>query len=108
MLTIVRWNFNKPLSRENQIQGIPEWFPTETYDIRAKVAASDLATLQKLSDEARRLVFRKVLTDRLKFAWHFADIDSPVYDLVIANSGLKIKEASLASLAPTTPKLITH
>ena len=104
MLTIVRWNFNNSSLRQSQLQGVPDWFTTDNYDIRAKVANSDIAAWQKLSDGARRLVFRKMLVERFKFAWHFADIDSPVYNLVIAKGGLKIKEAKPDEVSPYNSK----
>jgi len=100
LLEIVRWNFNKSALREDQLQGIPNWFTTDNYEIRAKIAESDIATWQKLDDEARRLVFRKVLAQRFKFACHFVDVEVPVYNLVIAKGGLKMKEAKPGEISP--------
>ena len=104
MIEIVRWNFNKPSLREKQVQGIPDWFTTDNYEIHAKVADSDVAPWQKLSDGTRRLVFRKMLVERFKFAWHFTDIDSPVYNLVVDKGGLKIKEAKPGEVSPYNSK----
>jgi len=102
LFEIIRWNFNVSMLRGDQIQGAPEWFTSvdENYEIRAKVAAADVAAWQKLSDGARRLVFRKVLVDRFKFAWHFADVEQPVYFLVVAKGGPKFKEAKADELSP--------
>jgi uncharacterized protein (TIGR03435 family) len=99
---IIRWNFNVGTLRGDQIQGAPGWFssPDENYEIQAKIAESDIATWQKLDDEARRLVFRKVLADRFKFASHFVDVEVPVYNLVIAKGGLKMKEAKPGEISP--------
>jgi uncharacterized protein (TIGR03435 family) len=73
---------------------VPKWYGTDRYDIRAKVAGSDLDKWHKLNEEARRLVLRKVLAERFKLACHFADVDGPVYNLVIDKGGLKMQEAS--------------
>jgi uncharacterized protein (TIGR03435 family) len=86
--------------REDQLEGVPQWFATDNYEIHAKVADADVAAWQKLTDGSRRLIFRKVLVDRFKFAWHFADVDAPVYNLVVAKSGLKIKEAGPDDVSP--------
>ena len=60
--------------------------------------------LEKLDDAARRLVFRKVLVERFKLVCHFVDIDRPVYNLVIAKGGLKMKEATPGDIKRFTGK----
>jgi uncharacterized protein (TIGR03435 family) len=99
---ILRWNYNVGTLNRDQIQGAPDWFSSidENYEIHAKVAPSDVATWQKLDDEGRRLVFRKVLAERFKFACHFVDVEVPVYNLVIAKGGLKMKEAKPGEISP--------
>jgi uncharacterized protein (TIGR03435 family) len=100
MLEIVRWNFNMTMLRQDQLQGVPDWFTTDNYEIRAKVAESDIAAWKKLGEGGHRLVFRKFLADRFRFAWHFSDVDSPIYNMVIAKGGLKIKEAGPDEASP--------
>jgi uncharacterized protein (TIGR03435 family) len=73
---------------------------TDRYDIRAKVAAEDVDAWHKLNEEARRLMLRTVLAERLKFACHFADNEVPVYNLVIAKGGLKMTEAKPDEISP--------
>ena len=99
---IILWNYHVGTLRADQLQGAPGWFSSvdENYEIHAKIAPSDVATWQKLDDEARRLVFRKVLADRFKFACHFVDVEGPVYNLVIAKGGLKMKEAKPGEISP--------
>lgn len=92
---IIRWDFNLGSGwRDDQFQGTPKWYSTDEFVIQAKVADSDVAAWQKLDDAARRLVFRKVLVERFKLDCHFADVDQPMYNLVIAKGGLKVKEAT--------------
>lgn len=100
LLEIVRWNFNMTMMREDQLQNAPKWFTTDNYEIRAKVAEADIAAWKKIGEGGHRLVFRKLLADRFKFAWHFADVDSPIFNLVITKSGLKIKEAGPDEASP--------
>jgi len=92
---IIRWDFNLGFAwRDDQLQGTPKWFTTDDFVIQAKVADSDVAAWQKLDDAARRLVFRKVLVERFKLACHYEYVDRPVYNLVIAKGGPKMKEAT--------------
>ena len=100
LFEIVRWNFNKSSLRQDQLQGVPDWFYTDNYEIHAKVADSDVAAWQKIGEGGHRMVFRKMLADRFKAAWHFADIDSPVYNLVVDKRGLKIEEAKPGEGSP--------
>jgi uncharacterized protein (TIGR03435 family) len=100
LFEIVRWNFNKSSLRQDQLQGVPDWFYTDNYEIHAKVADSDVAAWQKIGEGGHRMVFRKMLADRFKAAWHFADIDSPIYNLVIDKRGLKIEEAKPGEASP--------
>jgi bla regulator protein BlaR1 len=99
---IVQWNYGVKVLREDQVLGAPGWFSSidENYEIHAKVAPEDVPAWQKLDEEARRLVFRKVLTDRFKFACHFVEVEVPVYNLVTAKGGLKMKEAKPGEVSP--------
>jgi uncharacterized protein (TIGR03435 family) len=100
LFDIIRWNHNNSMFHEDQIVDAPKWFLTDCYTIRAKVADSDVEAWHKLNDAARRLVFRKLLVERFKFTYHFADVDQPVYNLVVAKGGLKIQEAKPGEVSP--------
>jgi uncharacterized protein (TIGR03435 family) len=98
---MVRWAYHLGNRwGEAEQQDVPKWYMIDRYDIQAKVAGSDVATWHKLNEEARRLVFRKVLAERFKFACHFADVEVPVYNLVIAKGGVKMKEAKPDEISP--------
>ena len=99
--SLVRWAYHLGHRwGEAEHQDVPKWTMTDRYDIRAKVAAEDVAAWYKLNEEARRLVLRKVLAERFKLACHFADVEQPVYNLVIANGGLKMQEAKPGEVSP--------
>jgi len=98
---MVRWAYHLGHRwGEPEHPDVPKWYGTDRYDIRAKVAGSDLDKWHKLNEEARRLVLRKVLAERFKFACHFADADGPVYNLVIDKGGLKMQEAKPGEISP--------
>ncbi|MGP8260763.1 MAG: TIGR03435 family protein [Acidobacteriaceae bacterium] len=79
---------------------VPKWYASDRYDIRAKVAAEDVDAWHKLNEEGRRLVLRKVLAERFKLVCHFENVEMPVYNLVIAKSGLKMTEAKPGEVSP--------
>lgn len=99
---IVQWAYHLVNAwRDDQYDGAPKWFDKQRYDIRAKVAASDVEAWRKLDKEARRQMLRKVLAERFHLACHFAVVENqPVYNLVVAKGGLKIKEAKPGEISP--------
>ncbi|HEV2645482.1 MAG TPA: TIGR03435 family protein [Acidobacteriaceae bacterium] len=98
---IVRWSYKLGNGwRAEQFHGAPKWFTIDNFDIHAKVADADMPAWLKLSDVDRRIIFRKALSDRFGLTVHFQDVDMPVFYLVIAKGGLKIKEAKPGELSP--------
>jgi uncharacterized protein (TIGR03435 family) len=79
--------------KQEQISGAPSWVESARYDIQAKVADSDVATLRRLSMGERESMLQPVLTDRFKLKVHRGQQELPVYELVIAKKGPKLKEA---------------
>jgi len=73
------------------ISGGPSWTDSIGFDLDAKVAASDVETFKKLSPAQRRLMLQKLLAERFHLAAHIETKTLPVYDLVIANGGSKLK-----------------
>lgn len=80
-----------------QIVGMPPWAETELYDIEAKADADAANRWQRLTSKERQKeeqpMMQALLVDRCKFKFHFEKKELPVYDLVIAKSGSKMKEA---------------
>jgi uncharacterized protein (TIGR03435 family) len=79
--------------KQEQISGAPSWVESARYDIQAKVAGSDVAALRRLSMGGRNSMLQQVLTDRFKLKVHRGQQELPVYELVIAKKGPKLKEA---------------
>jgi uncharacterized protein (TIGR03435 family) len=80
-----------------QIMGLPSWSESDLYDIEAKVDADTASKWQRLTARERqkreRPMMQALLIDRCRLKFHFEKKELPVYDLVISNSGAKMKEA---------------
>ncbi len=81
------------------ITGLPAWADSETYDIEAKVAASDLAAFHKLLPMQRNPMMLSILADRFHFAFHFETRTLPAYTLVVSKGGPRLKQVEPATLA---------
>ena len=80
--------------KEDQLSGLPIWADSARFDIDAKVAGADVAELQKLKNDQRRLLLLPLLADRFKLTVHDETKILPVYELVVAKNGSKLKEAT--------------
>ena len=77
---------------DDRILGAPAWVTTARFDIEAKVADPDLPAWGKLTFEERRRMLQPLLEDRFKLKFHYETKILPVYALVIAKGGSKMKE----------------
>lgn len=73
------------------ISGGPSWGNSTGFDIQAKVAAEDVPLFKNLPARQRGLMLRKLLTDRFHLAVHTETKTLPVYNLVVASGGSKLK-----------------
>jgi uncharacterized protein (TIGR03435 family) len=73
-----------------QISGAPDWVKSEGFDIVAK-AEGDLRGGRML------LALRTLLEDRFQLKVHREAREGPVYNLVVARSGLKLQESKEGS-----------
>ena len=82
---------------DNQISGAPNWANSEQYDIEAKMDRSVADQLQKHSEEQQKverdLMLQALLADRFRLSLHRASKELPVYALVIAKNGPKLRQA---------------
>jgi uncharacterized protein (TIGR03435 family) len=80
-----------------RIVGMPEWANITNsggYEINAKVAAQDVARYGKLSREEKLQMLQPLLEDRFRLKAHLETRVMPVYELVVAKGGPKLKEAT--------------
>lgn len=82
---------------DKQIVGLLPWTDTDLYDVEAKVDADTANRWHRLTSAERRKeeqpMMQALLIDRCKLNFHFETKELSVYDLVIAKSGSKMKQA---------------
>ncbi len=93
MFRIIAFAYNR--SRNDLIEGLPDWTRDERWDVQAKVADEDLSSFQNLTFEQKKLLLQVVLKERCNLRAHMAKKKVPVYALVVAKSGLRLHEASV-------------
>jgi uncharacterized protein (TIGR03435 family) len=81
----------------DQIVGLPNWGNSERFDIEAKVASDDVAAFRRLTLDQVRSMGRPILTDRFKFVGHEEKRVLPLYALVVAKDGSKLKPSTLSA-----------
>jgi len=89
--------------RPDLISGIPGWANSTRFDVNAKVSDPDADALKKLSREQRRTMMLALLNDRFHLRAHIEVKTLPVYDLVIAKGGPKLKEDVAAPATSPDP-----
>lgn len=84
--------------RESQVVGMPGWAESERYDVEVRVEPDTAEAWKKLSEKERwnqeQPMLQALLADRCQLKVHGKTAEMPVYDLVIAKGGLKMKEAA--------------
>lgn len=83
---------------DDRILGEPAWVKNR-YDIEAKVDPDDAPRLKNLKMEERRGMLLPLLEDRFNLKYHHETRELPMYALVVAKGGLKMKAS-----APDPPK----
>jgi uncharacterized protein (TIGR03435 family) len=93
---LVQYAYSLP--NEGQVSGAPDWAKSEWFDVQVKIGAADLAEMQKLSraesDARRRLMMQALLAERFQLKAHSETKQVPVYELVVAKGGAKLKDAA--------------
>lgn len=82
--------------RDFQVSGGPAWIASDRFDIVAKVEDSRAQEIQKLLPVQRldemRLLIRSLVADRFKLSVSHQTKELPIYALVVAKGGSKLKE----------------
>src|SRR5262249_17917423 len=73
-----------------QIVGGPSWIDSDRYDIQAKADCSGGV----LSREQTQLMVQSMLEDRFQLKAHMETRELPIYNLVVAKDGPKIKPSA--------------
>jgi uncharacterized protein (TIGR03435 family) len=82
----------------DQISGLPDWAERENFDVEGKLDVDTAEVFAKLprTDQIKQsaLMLQNLLADRFKLRVRIEMKDLPVYNLVVAKNGIKMKEAS--------------
>jgi uncharacterized protein (TIGR03435 family) len=79
----------------SRILGAPDWMKSSTfYDIVAKVAGEDVAAYGKLSHDDRSRMMQSLLAERFHLKAHMEQREIPIYQMVVAKGGSKLKSAT--------------
>jgi uncharacterized protein (TIGR03435 family) len=87
---------------EDRILGEPVWIKSNRYDIEAKVAPEDAPKLKDLKVDQRNAMMLQLLVDRFNLKYHHEKRELPMYALVVAKNGLKMKPTKADDSAPGT------
>ncbi|WP_109486921.1 TIGR03435 family protein [Occallatibacter savannae] len=94
---------------ESQITGYPGWVNSEHFDIEAKMDADTAAAYRALRGEASKqqwhAFMQQILDERFGMKFHVEKRELPVYNLVVAKQGVKLKisapeETGSSSMGP--------
>jgi uncharacterized protein (TIGR03435 family) len=84
------------MKSDTQLIGAPAWSNSEFFDVQAKASEADIQSAKPLPMDAQmnnlRLKVQSLITDRFQLKAHFESRELPVYALVVAKGGLKMKE----------------
>jgi uncharacterized protein (TIGR03435 family) len=82
------------IHENNRILNAPEWVKGPgMWQIDAKVAGEDVAAFQKLTRDQHMRMLQPLLADRFHLKAHIEQREMPIYELVVAKGGSKLKEA---------------
>ena len=85
------------LKMPDMISGLPGWADSAAFDIEAKMDAETVAALKTMpkeqAGEQQRQMMQAMLADRFKLRVHHETKELPIYSLVIAKGGFKLKDA---------------
>jgi uncharacterized protein (TIGR03435 family) len=92
---LIQYAYN--LKTDDLISGLPGWTNSPRFDVEAKMDADAVTAQRKLPGEEgtaqRRLMMRSLLADRFRLKVHDESKELPIYALVVAKGGFKLKDA---------------
>ncbi|HEY6849483.1 MAG TPA: TIGR03435 family protein [Terracidiphilus sp.] len=93
---------------DDRIFGEPGWVKSDRFNIEAKVSADDTPRLKGLKIDERRAMVVQLLEDRFGLKFHHETRDLPMYNLVIAKSGIRMQPAKEQVPAQARHMLMAH
>jgi uncharacterized protein (TIGR03435 family) len=77
--------------RQDLITGGPGWVDSTGFDVEAKVSAEDVEAFKKLNGRQRNTLLQALLADRFHLKVHHETKILPMYDLLLAKGGSRMK-----------------
>jgi bla regulator protein blaR1 len=98
-------DFAYTIDDDRQVVGLSGWMSSHRYDIDAKVGDADVAAMSKLPPhygawDPYRFMQQSLLADRFKLKVHFETRELPIYALVVAKGGPKLKASAMDPANP--------
>jgi uncharacterized protein (TIGR03435 family) len=79
------------------VTGLPDWAKSDHFSVQAKMSPDQVTAFAKLNldeqNQRRRVMLQALLADRFNLKVHMVNRQVPVYELVVAKGGLKMKES---------------
>jgi uncharacterized protein (TIGR03435 family) len=97
-ITLISEGYSVPANPSDRLSTLPPWVYSERYDIEAK--ASSGAKQMSLDGNASKPVrdmFRQILADRFHLVMRAENRTVPVYALVVARGGPKMKQSNVSN-----------
>ncbi len=93
-----------------QLVGFPQGFDSQHYDVDAKMSEQAAEKWRNLPTKQRYAalapMYRAMLADRCQMRAHYEDKEQPIYELVIAKAGIKMKRST--DNEPSTYRSLDH
>jgi len=109
---LIKFAYNRSFGSDQQIAGGPSWIASAKFDIVAKESEEAIAKLRGLTVEQQMAVIRPMvqalLADRFKLKVHHEMKELPVYALVVAKGGIKMKPEDAAVFSPNPEEARGH
>jgi uncharacterized protein (TIGR03435 family) len=97
LVRTIEWAYGLRNATEDQVVGLPAWAKDLHFDLEAKVSADDAPAFKSATEDEKNAMLRVVLEERFQLKAHEEQRELPIYQLVVAKGGPKLKEADAAN-----------
>ena len=105
---LIKFAYNGSFGSDQQIAGGPSWIASAKFDMVAKESDETIAKLRGLAVEqqmaAVRPMVQALLADRFKLKVHHEMRELPVYALIVAKGGIKMKPSEDVAVFSPSPE----
>ncbi len=90
--------------KSDLVSNAPGWMSSVRFDVQAKVLDADDLDLERFSDKERGPLIQAMLVEKFHLKMHTEVKTLPVYELVVAKSGAKVKAATTVEGEAAPPR----